>query len=88
MGINLKKSREDGIRECFSYTNVEFHYPDDLTDFNLLIETFQKDTLDDDNQETKENNDHNNCNIFEEKKNWQAYCYRWRLRSSRQITWF
>ena len=39
-----------------------------MPDFNLLIETFQKDTLDDDNQETKENNDHNNCNIFEEKK--------------------
>ena len=66
--INLKKSGKDEIRECFSYTNVEFHYPDNLADFNLLIETFQKDTLDDNNQETKENNDDNNCNIFEEKK--------------------
>ena len=34
--INLTKSREDEIRECFSYTIVEFHYPDDLSDFNLL----------------------------------------------------
>ena len=66
--INLTKSREDEITECFSYTNVEFHYPDDLQDITLLIETFQKDTLDDDNQETKENNDNNNCNIFGEKK--------------------
>ena len=65
--INLKKSGKDEIRECFSYTNVEFHYPDNLADFNLLIEAFQKDTLDDDNQETKENNDNNNCNIFGKK---------------------
>ena len=48
--INLTKSREDEIRECFSYTSSEFHYPYDLPDFNLLIETFQKDTLDDENQ--------------------------------------
>ena len=64
--INLTKSREDGIKKCFNYTNVEFHNPGDVADFNLLIKTFQKETLnsDDDNQET--NND--NCNIFGEKK--------------------
>ena len=62
--INLTKNREDEIRECFRYTNLEFHYPDDLPDINLLIETFRKDTPDDDNQETKENNDDNNCNNF------------------------
>ena len=55
------------MRVFFNYTNVEFHYPDNLPDFNLLIETFQKDTLDNDNQETKENNDDNNCNFFGEK---------------------
>ena len=66
--IKLTKSRENKFRECFSYTNVEFHFPDDSPDFNLLIETFQKVTLEDDNQETKENNDDNNCNISGEKK--------------------
>ena len=64
--INFKKSREDEIRECFSYTNVEFHYPDNLPDFNLLKHFKKK--LDNDNQETKENSDDNHCNIFGEKK--------------------
>ena len=85
--INLTKSRKDEIRKCFSYTNVQFHYPDNLQYFNLLIETFQKDSLDDDNQETKENNNENDYNIFGEKKS-RAYCYERRPRSSRQIKWF
>lgn len=42
---NLTKNREDEIREFFDYTTMEFHYPDDLSDFDLLIVTFQKDTL-------------------------------------------
>ena len=58
--VNLTKSRENDIKECFDYTHVEFHYPDDIEIFSLLIDIFQKDSTDHDNQET--NND--NCNIF------------------------
>ena len=61
--INLSKNREDEIRQCFSYTKVEFHYPNDVEDLNLIIETFQKETYDED----KKTND--NCNIFGENKN-------------------
>ena len=43
--INLTKSREDKIKTYFNYANVEFHYPDNKEDFDLLIETFQKNTL-------------------------------------------
>ena len=39
--INLTKNREDEIRQCFTYTNVDFHYPNDVEELNLLIETFQ-----------------------------------------------
>ena len=28
--INLTKSREDEIRQCFTNTVVNFHYPDDI----------------------------------------------------------
>ena len=55
--FNLTKSREDGIRKCFNYRKVEFHYTDDVEDLNLLIETFQKDTYDEDDKT-------NNGNIF------------------------
>ena len=44
--INLTKNREDEIRQCFIYTNVDFHYPDDVEELNLLIATFQKGTYD------------------------------------------
>ena len=40
--INLTKSSKDEIRKCFNFINAEFHYPDNLPDFNLLIETFPK----------------------------------------------
>ena len=40
--INLTKHREDEIRQCFTYTNGDFHYPNDVEELNLLIETFQK----------------------------------------------
>ena len=55
---NLTKSRENEIRQYFDYTHVEFHYPDDIAKFELLIEIFQKDTLDtdDDNNSNKETN--------------------------------
>ena len=59
---NLSNNREDEIRQCFSYTNVECHYPNDVEDLNLIIETFQKETY---NKDEKTNG---NCNIFGENK--------------------
>ena len=61
--IDLTKNGEDKIKKCFEYTHVEFHYPDDVDNFNLLIETFQKETIDND-QETN----NNDCIIFGENK--------------------
>ena len=66
--INLAKSREDEIRECFTYTTTQFHYPDNLPDFDMLLETFQKDTLDNEDKQKTTDKDGNNCNIFGEKK--------------------
>ena len=83
--INSTKNKEDEIRECFSYRKVEFHYPGNLPDFNLLVETFQIDTLEDYSQKAKENNDDNNCNISGGKKIRQAYCYGRGLRFGTQI---
>ena len=60
--INLSNNREDEIIQCFSYTKVEFHYPNDVEDLNLIIETFQKETYDVDEKTN------NNCNIFGENK--------------------
>ena len=54
--IDLTKIWEDKVEKCFEYTHVEFHYPDDVDDVNLLIEKFQKETTDND-QETNNNND-------------------------------
>ena len=54
--INLTKN--------FSYTKVEFHYPNDVEDLNLIIQTFQKKTYDKD----KKTKDNNSCNIFGENK--------------------
>ena len=39
--INLTKNREDEIKQCFTYTDVDFHYPNDVEELNLLIETVQ-----------------------------------------------
>ena len=51
--VNSTKSREDELR-CFNYTTIEFYYPDDLPDFDMLLETFQKDILvDEEKKETK-----------------------------------
>ena len=38
--VNLLNNREDEIRHCFSYTKVEFPYPNDVEDLNLIIDTF------------------------------------------------
>ena len=66
--INLKKSREEKIRECFNYTTIEFHYPDNLPDFYMFLETFQKDAIDDEDKQETTDKDNNNCNIFGKKK--------------------
>ena len=44
-----------------------FYYPDDLSEFNILIETLQQERLNDNNDEVLENNE-NDSNIFGEKK--------------------
>ena len=63
----MTENREDKIRHC--YINVDFHYPNDIEELNLLIVTFQKETYDEDKKtdsDTKRDSD--GCNIFEENK--------------------
>ena len=60
--IDLSNNREEKSRQCFSYRKVDFQYPNDVEDLNLIIETFQKETYDED----EKIND--NCNIFGENK--------------------
>ena len=61
--IILTKSREEEIRTCFDYPTREFQYPDDLDDFEMLLQTFRRDSTDD----VDEQNTNDNCNIFEKK---------------------
>ena len=63
--ITLTKSREDEIRTCFDYTTIEFHYPHALDYFDMLLETFRRNSIDD----VIEQNTNDNCNIFGGKKN-------------------
>ena len=58
----MSNNGEYEIRQCFSYTKVEFYYPNDVEELNLIIETFQKETYDED----EKTND--SCNIFGENK--------------------
>lgn len=56
----LKKMREDDIRSCFNCNEVNFHYPDNISGFNVLTQSFQYQST---------NIVYNNrCKIFEEKK--------------------
>ena len=67
--INLTKIREDEIRQRFTYTNVDFHYPNDVEELNLLIETFQKETYDEDEKADSDSKIcGDGCNIFGENK--------------------
>ena len=43
--ITLDKTREDHIRTCFNYTKVNFHYTDNISDFDVLIESFQSENI-------------------------------------------
>ena len=62
---NITKGREDEIKNCFEYTKVEFHYPNDTDELDLITETFRKDSFNQDNEETNKNFD---CSIFGENK--------------------
>ena len=67
--INLTKIREDEIRQRFTYTNVDFYYPNDVEELNLLIETFQKETYDEDEKADSDSKIYGDgCNIFGENK--------------------
>ena len=44
--IKLSKSREIDISLCFSQTRVKYHYPKDISDFNVIIESFQREAVD------------------------------------------
>ena len=47
--IKLSANRVIETKSCFADTVIEFYYLDDLSDFNILIETFQQERLDEDN---------------------------------------
>ena len=50
--IKLSKGKEDHLRRTFSYVSVEFHYPEDLGEFDTLLETFRDETeFEDDNSD-------------------------------------
>ena len=85
--INVTKNREDKMRQCFIYTNVDFHYPNDVEELNLLIETFQKETYGEDEKAYSDSKiDGDGCNIFgENKKFHQLIVMDDVLRSSRQV---
>ena len=57
--INLTKAWEDEIKKYFEYAKVEFHYPNDTDELDLIIEAFKKDSFDQDNEETNNNFDRN-----------------------------
>ena len=40
--ISLSNEQEDNIRECFIEQNVDFQYPNDVNDFNDLLDFFQR----------------------------------------------
>ena len=58
----MSKSQENEIRQSFDYTYVELHCPENNENFSLILETFQKDYYE------KEDNNNDNCNICSEKK--------------------
>lgn len=52
--------REDDIRSCFNCNKVNFHYPDNISGFNVLTQSFQ--------YQSRNIVYNNRCKIFEEKK--------------------
>ena len=51
---------------------IEFHYPEDLDDFNLLIETFQKKKKKDDDRNNEDSDEDNNF-VFGQKKEFDKF---------------
>ena len=43
---------------------LHYNYPDDLADFDMLLETFRRDSIDDVNEQ----NTDDSCNMFGENK--------------------
>ena len=37
----LSKGREDQVRKTFSYASIEFHYPEELSEFDTLLESIR-----------------------------------------------
>ena len=54
------------------HTNVDFHYPNDIEELHLLIETFQKETYEEDKKADSDSEiDGDGCNIFRENKKFE-----------------
>ena len=65
----MRKNREDEITQCFTYTNVDFDHANDVEELNLIIETFQKETYDEDEKVDSDSKiDDDGCNIFRQNK--------------------
>ena len=54
--IQLSKNREEHLRRTFSYASVDFHYPEDLSQFDTLLESFR----DENKEEFDDSSDVNN----------------------------
>ena len=59
--IKLSEKKEEDIKQCFKGTKANFHYPEYLSGFNILIENFQTENIVNGNNNLTEN-------ILEEKK--------------------
>ena len=44
--IQLFKNRERQLRRTFSDASIEFHYPEDLSEFDILLESFREEEID------------------------------------------
>ena len=65
--INLSKGREEQISSCFQYTKVSCNYPNDLNEFDAIIENFQRKTRTDNGTES-DTDDNENIKMLGEKK--------------------
>ena len=61
-----------------------FYYPDDLSEFNILIETLQQERLNDNNDEVLENNE-NDSNIFGGKKSFWTTFQVWQTNQTNSV---
>ena len=81
------------IRSWFVDTSLEFHYRHDFSDFNILIETFRRETFDENDREVLENDQENDRNILGEKRNliglslWMTSQVWWTSQTNLVISW-